>query len=383
MQKIHLSKTVLIISVQVILLLVLLIALWLQERQSAKAMSRQTAPDSGPETSAAWISCSIPSGVMEQAFRLDINSCQAPVHLSWIDLLACLGSEYGGDFSRFQQEDLDSLAKALSAGAAMDELVSDPVSFSQYKETYQAVLGGLVGYFRQEMDAPEITGSSSSGSSDGNAQGNSGNDTPDSSGSDIPAPLEKVWVTKYGLKAFSPIAMDFPYTDSDDFDTKGLCGRNERHLGHDMAGQEGTPVIAVESGTVESMSWNRENGWQLGIRSLDSGRYYLYGHLRKNYPYQSNLDIGSRVTAGDVIGYLGRTGGGEEENTDQAVSPHLHFGLQIRENAGNSGSFDGIWVDCSQLIRFLSMNQSRVEKIEGTMEWSRIYHQEDLDAGAL
>ena len=383
MQKIHLSKTVLIISVQVILLLVLLIALWLQERQSAKAMSRQTAPNSGPETSAAWISCSIPSGVMEQAFRLDINSCQAPVHLSWIDLLACLGSEYGGDFSRFQQEDLDSLAKALSAGAAMDELVSDPFSFSQYKETYQAVLGGLVGYFRQEMDAPEITGSSSSGSSDGNAQGNSGNDTPDSSGSDIPAPLEKVWVTKYGLKAFSPIAMDFPYTDSDDFDTKGLCGRNERHLGHDMAGQEGTPVIAVESGTVESMSWNRENGWQLGIRSLDSGRYYLYGHLRKNYPYQSNLDIGSRVTAGDVIGYLGRTGGGEEENTDQAVSPHLHFGRQIREKAGNSGSFDGIWVDCSQLIRFLSMNQSRVEKIEGTMEWSRIYHQEDLDAGAL
>lgn len=383
MQKIHLSKTVLIISVQVILLLVLLIALWLQERQSAKAMSRQTAPDSGPETSAAWISCSIPSGVMEQAFRLDINSCQAPVHLSWIDLLACLGSEYGGDFSRFQQEDLDSLAKALSAGAAMDELVSDPVSFSQYKETYQAVLGGLVGYFRQEMDAPEITGSSSSGSSDGNAQGNSGNDTPDSSGSDIPAPLEKVWVTKYGLKAFSPIAMDFPYTDSDDFDTKGLCGRNERHLGHDMAGQEGTPVIAVESGTVESMSWNRENGWQLGIRSLDNSRYYLYGHLRKNYPYQSNLDIGSRVTAGDVIGYLGRTGGGEEENTDQAVSPHLHFGLQIREKTGNSGSFDGIWVDCSQLIRFLSMNQSRVEKIEGTMEWSRVYHQEDLDAGAL
>ena len=126
---------------------------------------------------------------MEQAFRLDINSCQAPVHLSWIDLLACLGSEYGGDFSRFQQEDLDSLAKALSAGAAMDELVSDPFSFSQYKETYQAVLGGLVGYFRQEMDAPEITGSSSSGSSDGNAQGNSGSDTPDSSGSGRPCPL--------------------------------------------------------------------------------------------------------------------------------------------------------------------------------------------------
>lgn len=409
MQKIHLSRTVLIISVQVILLFILLAALWIQERRSAKAMSRQTAPDSGPEASAAWISCSIPSGIMEQAFRLDINSCQAPVHLSWIDLLACLGSEYGGDFSRFQQEDLDALANALSAGAAMDQLVSDPDSFSQYRETYQAVLGGLVGYFRQEADAPEIAGSSSSGSSGSNSQGNSRSDAPGSSngslpgnpdgnspgssggnlsggsGSDTPAPSEKkkVWVTKYGLKAFSPIAMDFPYTDSDDFNTKGLCGRSERHLGHDMAGQEGTPIIAVESGTVESMSWNRENGWQLGIRSLDNSRYYLYGHLRKNYPYQSNLDIGSHVTAGDVIGYLGRTGGGEKENTDQAVSPHLHFGLQIRGKTGESGSFDGIWVDCSQLIRFLGMNQSKVEKIEGTMEWNRVYRQEELDDGSL
>ena len=36
--------------------------------------------------------------------------------------------------------------------------------------------------------------------------------------------------------------------------------------------------------------------------------YYYYAHLRKNYPYQSGLEVGRVVPAGDLIGYLGRTG---------------------------------------------------------------------------
>ena len=79
-----------------------------------------------------------------------------------------------------------------------------------------------------------------------------------------------------------------------------------RHLGHDMMGQVGTPVIAMESGRVEALGWNQYGGWRIGIRSLDGKRYYYYAHLRKNYPYQSGLAVGSLVTAGDVIGYLGR-----------------------------------------------------------------------------
>ena len=74
-----------------------------------------------------------------------------------------------------------------------------------------------------------------------------------------------------------------------------------------MMGQVGTPVIAVESGYVEALGWNQYGGWRIGIRSFDKKRYYYYAHLRQNYPYQSNLKEGSIVTAGDVIGYLGRT----------------------------------------------------------------------------
>ena len=67
-------------------------------------------------------------------------------------------------------------------------------------------------------------------------------------------------------------------------------------------------MVAVESGYVEALGWNQYGGWRLGIRSFDHKRYYYYAHLRKNYPYQSGLEVGSVVQAGDVIGYLGRTG---------------------------------------------------------------------------
>ena len=70
----------------------------------------------------------------------------------------------------------------------------------------------------------------------------------------------------------------------------------------------GTPVIAVESGTVEALGWNQYGGWRIGIRSFDKKRYYYYAHLRQNFPYCKSLEVGSVVQAGDVIGYMGRTG---------------------------------------------------------------------------
>ena len=49
-----------------------------------------------------------------------------------------------------------------------------------------------------------------------------------------------------------------------------------------MMGQTGTPVMAVESGYVETMGWNQYGGWRIGIRSFDKKRYYYYAHLRKD-----------------------------------------------------------------------------------------------------
>ena len=43
-------------------------------------------------------------------------------------------------------------------------------------------------------------------------------------------------------------------------------------------GSIGTPIIAVESGTIEHLGWNQYGGWRIGIRSNDKKRYYYYAH---------------------------------------------------------------------------------------------------------
>ena len=99
-----------------------------------------------------------------------------------------------------------------------------------------------------------------------------------------------------------------------------------------------------------------------GIRSFDKKRYYYYAHLRKNYPYHKALKEGSIVQAGDVIGYLGRTGYSRTENTNNIDEPHLHFGLQLIFDESQKDGNNEIWIDCYQLVRFLQLNRSRDKK---------------------
>lgn len=371
MKPFHLTKASVIIVIQLLVLSFLTLSLGLKSREAASEtyfLSEQD--DSAPpgeekeKDFIRWVDFTVPAEVMEKAFRLDINTCQAPVHLDWIQLLAFLGARYGGDFSRFRQADLDSLAEALKNGTSMDTLAEGLKYYPYYKEAYGAVLGGMVGYFEQEAGleeaAPETAGPEQA--------------APEETGSGDPS---GTWVTKYGLKAFSPIARDFPYSDYDDFGVSRSYGYKRRHLGHDMMGQVGTPIIAVESGTVEALGWNQYGGWRIGIRSFDKKRYYYYAHLRKNYPYQSCLSEGSVVTAGDVIGYLGRTGYSSTENTNNIDTPHLHFGLQLIFDESQKEGNSEIWIDCYELVKFLRMNQSQVAKVEGTKEWERVYDQRE------
>ena len=167
-----------------------------------------------------------------------------------------------------------------------------------------------------------------------------------------------VWAT-----AFSSIAKNFPYQDYDDF--KARFRLPKQHLGHDFLGQTGTPVIAVESGIVEAIGWNQYGGWRLGIRSFDKKRYYYYAHLRKDYPYQSVLKEGSVVQAGDVIGYLGRTGYSTTENTNNIDQSHLHFGIQLIFDESQKDSANEIWISCYELAKFLRQHQSETRKNRG------------------
>lgn len=311
-----------------------------------------------PKDTIKWVDFNVTSQALNDAFRYDVDTCQAPVHLNWIELLAYLGAKYGGDFSHYQKKDMDALAQTLTDGSkTMEQLTETLNYYPYYLEAYSAVLGGMVGEFEAEIPASQAP--SFLLSSDTEGEGES-------------AP-QKVWARQYGLKAFSPIAKNFPYSDYDDFGAARDYGYRRQHLGHDFLGQTGTPIIAVESGIVEAIGWNQYGGWRLGIRSFDKKRYYYYAHLRKNYPYQSCLKEGSVVQAGDVIGYLGRTGYSTTENTNNIDESHLHFGIQLIFDESQKEGNNEIWINCYELAKFLRNHQSETQKIEGTKEWERIY----------
>lgn len=304
-----------------------------------------------------WVDFNVTCEALEQAFRYDVDTCQAEVHLNWVDLLAYLGTRYGGDFSRYKKSDMKKVAEQLINGEmTMEELTSDMKYYDYYRQAYGAVLDGMVGTFQAEIPADEVP--------EMLQQSAQNTDT--------------VWVTKYGLKAFFPLAKNFPYNDFDDFGVSRSYSFKRRHLGHDMMGQVGTPIIAVESGYVEALGWNQYGGWRIGIRSFDKKRYYYYAHLRKNYPFQSNLKEGSAVQAGDVIGYMGRTGYSSKENTNNIEESHLHFGLELVFDESQKESDHEIWINCYELVKFLRRNQCEAVKVEGTKEWRRVYQTKDV-----
>ena len=291
-----------------------------------------------------WVDFTAPTDALRHALRLDVDSFTSDCHLNWIELLAYLAARYGGDFSRYRAADMDALAERIKGGNSMESLTENMKYYAYYLEAYTTVLGGMVGTY--EIQEPAEDGSLS-------------------------------WVAKYGLKAFSPIAKNFPYQDYDDFGVSRSYGYKRQHLGHDMMGQVGTPVIAVESGYVEAIGWNQYGGWRLGIRSFDKKRYYYYAHLRKNYPYHKSLKEGSIVQAGDVIGYLGRTGYSRTENTNNIDEPHLHFGLQLIFDESQKEGNNEIWIDCYQLVQFLQLNRSETKKNPETKEYSRVLEMRD------
>ncbi len=93
------------------------------------------------------------------------------------------------------------------------------------------------------------------------------------------------------------------------------------HLGVDYAAPTGTPVWAVADGVVIRRSYDNLNGNYIRIKhSVRGGRYETgYLHLSR---FAKGLTVGSRVTQGEVIGYVGSTG--------RSTGAHLDF--RIWEN---------------------------------------------------
>jgi len=285
-----------------------------------------------------WVDFKITSTAMQKAMKLDIESQNTETKLDWIELLAILGSRYGGDFSKFKESDLTTLTNRLKNGETVADITKDMKYYPYYHQAYTAVLDEFVGEYEIQTEKENN---------------------------------EIIYEKKYGFKAFSPIAKGYGYSHYDDFGSSRSYGYKRKHLGHDMMGSVGTPIIAIESGTVEALGWNQYGGWRIGIRSFDKKRYYYYAHLRKNHPYPKDLSVGHTVKAGDVIGYLGMTGYSSKENVNNIDTPHLHMGIQLIFDESQKDGNGEIWIDCYEIAKLLSKNTCAVVRDELTGEYRR------------
>ena len=284
-----------------------------------------------------WVDFQIPYESLKYAMNVDIRTFDQEKHIRWVDLLALAACRTGGKC------DLKAVKKAekdLLGDHTPEQLLGDLYKYyNYYHEAYDAVLGGMLGSYSIEKDGQQIP--------------------------------------TYGLKAFSPIAAGYGYAHCDDFGNKRSFGFVRKHLGHDMMGSLGTPIVAVEGGIVEAMGWNRYGGWRIGIRSFDSRRYYYYAHLQKDKPFADGLAVGDSVQAGDLIGFMGCTGYSDKENVNNIETVHLHFGMQLVFDESQKECLSEIWIDVYDLVRLLDSHRSSIHKTpEG---WQRVYPFTDLD----
>ncbi len=94
-------------------------------------------------------------------------------------------------------------------------------------------------------------------------------------------------------------------------------GQHRQHLAIDIGAPKGTPVLAAADGEIVHLRREKRGGISL-YQKDSSGKYLLfYCHLSK---YMKGLKAGDRVSKGDVIAYVGRTG-------HVIGGAHLHFSI--------------------------------------------------------
>lgn len=288
-----------------------------------------------------WVDFNVPYESLKYAMGVDISSFDKEKHLSWIDILALAACRTGG---RCGIVSVKKAAADLQGDKSVEELLGDVHKYyDYYHEAYSAALGGLLGSYAIEKDGE--------------------------------------WTAAYGLKAFSPVAAGYGYSHCDDFGVSRSFGFARKHLGNDLMGGLGTPIVAVEGGTVEAMGWNRYGGWRIGIRSLDNKRYYYYAHLQKDHPFAEGLEVGDIVQAGDLIGFMGRTGYSDKENVNNIETVHLHFGMELVFDESQKECNSEIWINVYDIVRLLSQHRATVIKTENG--WQRKYPYQDLDEEEL
>lgn len=107
--------------------------------------------------------------------------------------------------------------------------------------------------------------------------------------------------------------------------THPVYGTRKFHSGVDLAAPKGTPIYASRSGTVTTAAYNSSGGYYVVINHGDG---FSTGYLHMTHYI---VKEGQRVSAGQVIGYVGSTG--------VSTGNHLHFSISYNGNSVNPANY--------------------------------------------
>ncbi len=96
-----------------------------------------------------------------------------------------------------------------------------------------------------------------------------------------------------------------------------VLNRIRAHKGVDYAARTGTPIKATADGKI---TFRGRKGGYGNVVIIQHGQRYstLYAHMSK---FKRKQKIGFRITQGDIIGYVGKSG--------LATGPHLHYEFRV------------------------------------------------------
>ena len=160
-----------------------------------------------------WVDFNVPYESLKYALDQDIATFEQEKHIDWIDSLSLAACRTGG---KCGLSSVKQAVKDLKGNHSPEELLGSLYKYyDYYHKSLSAALGGLVGSYAIEKDGQ--------------------------------------WIAFYGLKAFSPIAAGYGYSHCADFGASRYFGFARKHLGNDLMGALGTPIVAVEGGVVEAI----------------------------------------------------------------------------------------------------------------------------------
>jgi murein DD-endopeptidase MepM/ murein hydrolase activator NlpD len=201
----------------------------------------------------------------------------------------------------------------------------------QYKHNSVAAKTTIFIGFAAMPQQPPLAGATQGSGSGRRGGGGGGHHPKHASTPPVRQPL--TWTPRLGISTAHYV---FPVDGGASYSDTYGAGRNDIydgwHHGDDLFAPLGTPLVAVADGTLTLVGWNQLGGWRVWLTDAKGNSFY-YAHMAG---YSNWIIHHHHVKAGQVLGFLGRTGDAFP------TPPHLHFEIHPHQlvKLGYDGAVD-------------------------------------------